>query len=61
MRVGQHRRTHRRVAVKCIRKRALKGKEAMLENEITVLRRLEESNIIRLVIHNTVIGNPQMP
>ncbi|XP_046895265.1 calcium/calmodulin-dependent protein kinase type 1B [Hypomesus transpacificus] len=48
VRVGQHRRTHRRVAVKCIRKRALKGKEAMLENEITVLRRINHANIVSL-------------
>lgn len=40
VRVAQHRRTLKLVAVKCIRKRALKGKEGMLENEIAVLRRL---------------------
>lgn len=39
VRVAQHRCTQRLVAVKCIRKRALKGKESMLENEITVLRK----------------------
>uniref|UniRef100_A0A672R003 Calcium/calmodulin-dependent protein kinase type 1B-like n=1 Tax=Sinocyclocheilus grahami TaxID=75366 RepID=A0A672R003_SINGR len=39
VRVAQHRCTQKLVAVKCIRKRALKGKESMLENEIAVLRR----------------------
>ncbi|XP_016127177.1 calcium/calmodulin-dependent protein kinase type 1D-like [Sinocyclocheilus grahami] len=35
--MAQHRCTQKVVAVKCIRKRALKGKESMLENEIAVL------------------------
>uniref|UniRef100_A0AAR2JKT5 Protein kinase domain-containing protein n=1 Tax=Pygocentrus nattereri TaxID=42514 RepID=A0AAR2JKT5_PYGNA len=48
VRVAQHRRTQKLVAVKCIRKRALKGKESMLENEIAVLRRLVHENIISL-------------
>lgn len=37
--MAQHRSTQKLVAVKCIRKRALKGKESMLENEIAVLHR----------------------
>ncbi|XP_015795298.1 calcium/calmodulin-dependent protein kinase type 1 [Tetranychus urticae] len=36
------------VAVKCIDKRALKGKEDSLENEIRVLRKLNHSNIVQL-------------
>uniref|UniRef100_A0AAR2JML8 Protein kinase domain-containing protein n=1 Tax=Pygocentrus nattereri TaxID=42514 RepID=A0AAR2JML8_PYGNA len=48
VRVAQHRRTQKLVAVKCIRKRALKGKESMLENEIAVLRRIKHENIISL-------------
>ena len=37
--MAQHRRSLRLVAVKCIHKRALKGREALLENEIAVLRK----------------------
>ncbi|KAK6308055.1 hypothetical protein J4Q44_G00213260 [Coregonus suidteri] len=48
VRVAQHRRTLKLVAVKCIRKRALKGKEGMLENEIAVLRRINHPNIVAL-------------
>ncbi|KAI5625747.1 calcium/calmodulin-dependent protein kinase type 1B, partial [Silurus asotus] len=48
VRVAEHRRTHKRVAIKCIRKKAFKGKESMLENEIAVLRRLKHGNIISL-------------
>ncbi|CAD5219528.1 unnamed protein product [Bursaphelenchus okinawaensis] len=36
------------VAVKCIDKKALKGKEESLENEIKVLRRLRHPNIVQL-------------
>jgi len=36
------------VAVKCIDKKALKGKEDSLENEIKVLRKLNHSNIVQL-------------
>lgn len=35
-------------AVKCIDKKALKGKEDSLENEIRVLRKLNHSNIVQL-------------
>ncbi|XP_012671106.1 calcium/calmodulin-dependent protein kinase type 1B [Clupea harengus] len=48
VRVAQHRCSQKLVAVKCIRKRALKGKESMLENEITVLRKIHHENIISL-------------
>uniref|UniRef100_A0A183INS0 Protein kinase domain-containing protein n=1 Tax=Soboliphyme baturini TaxID=241478 RepID=A0A183INS0_9BILA len=36
------------VAVKCIDKKAVKGKEESLQNEIDVLRRLQHPNIVRL-------------
>ncbi|GFV88007.1 hypothetical protein TNCV_3241571 [Trichonephila clavipes] len=36
-------------AIKCIDKKALKGKEDSLENEIKVLRRLKHPNIVQLV------------
>uniref|UniRef100_A0A9J2PKR1 Protein kinase domain-containing protein n=1 Tax=Ascaris lumbricoides TaxID=6252 RepID=A0A9J2PKR1_ASCLU len=37
------------VAVKCIDKKALKGKEESLENEIKVLRKLRHPNIVQLL------------
>ncbi|KAG5838864.1 hypothetical protein ANANG_G00228170 [Anguilla anguilla] len=46
--VAQHRHSQRLVAVKCIHKRALKGKEALLENEIAVLRKVHHENIVSL-------------
>ncbi|GMT22456.1 hypothetical protein PFISCL1PPCAC_13753, partial [Pristionchus fissidentatus] len=36
------------VAIKCIDKKALKGKEDSLENEIKVLRKLRHANIVQL-------------
>lgn len=36
-------------AIKCIDKKALKGKEDSLDNEIKVLRKLRHSNIVRLI------------
>ncbi|MGH0166376.1 UNVERIFIED_CONTAM: hypothetical protein FKN15_066986 [Acipenser sinensis] len=48
VRLAQDRRTQKLVAVKCIQKRALKGKEAMLENEIAVLRKIKHDNIVSL-------------
>uniref|UniRef100_A0A914V2D7 Protein kinase domain-containing protein n=1 Tax=Plectus sambesii TaxID=2011161 RepID=A0A914V2D7_9BILA len=36
------------VAIKCIDKKALKGKEESLENEIKVLRKLRHPNIVQL-------------
>uniref|UniRef100_A0A674EVL4 Pregnancy up-regulated nonubiquitous CaM kinase n=1 Tax=Salmo trutta TaxID=8032 RepID=A0A674EVL4_SALTR len=46
VRVAQHCRTLRLVAVKCIGKRVLKGKEGMLENEIAALRRIIHPNMV---------------
>lgn len=37
------------VAIKCINKRGIKGKEDSLENEINVLRRLKHPNIVELL------------
>ncbi|KAJ8395074.1 hypothetical protein AAFF_G00035300 [Aldrovandia affinis] len=48
VRVARHRSSQRLVAVKCIHKRALKGKEALLENEIAVLRKIDHENIVSL-------------
>lgn len=36
-------------AIKCIDKKALKGKEDSLDNEIKVLRKLRHNNIVRLI------------
>uniref|UniRef100_A0A0N5AAL8 Protein kinase domain-containing protein n=1 Tax=Syphacia muris TaxID=451379 RepID=A0A0N5AAL8_9BILA len=38
----------KQVAIKCIEKKALKGKEEALENEIRVLKKLKHPNIIQL-------------
>uniref|UniRef100_A0A3B3T5N8 Pregnancy up-regulated nonubiquitous CaM kinase n=2 Tax=Paramormyrops kingsleyae TaxID=1676925 RepID=A0A3B3T5N8_9TELE len=46
--LAQHRRSQKLVAVKCIRKRAVAGKEAMLQNEIDVLRKIDHENIVSL-------------
>ncbi|KAJ8002640.1 hypothetical protein DPEC_G00160990 [Dallia pectoralis] len=40
--------TGKMVAVKCIPKKALKGKETSIENEIAVLRRIKHENIVAL-------------
>ncbi|MGH0169250.1 UNVERIFIED_CONTAM: hypothetical protein FKN15_069685 [Acipenser sinensis] len=48
VRLAQDRRTQKLVAVKCIHKRALKDKEALLENEIAVLRKIKHDNIVSL-------------
>lgn len=37
------------LAVKCIDKKALKGKEDSLENEVKVLRKLKHPNIVQLL------------
>ena len=37
------------VAIKCIDRAALKGKEDSLDNEIKVLHKLKHPNIVRLV------------
>jgi calcium/calmodulin-dependent protein kinase I len=37
------------VAIKCIRHKALKGKEDALQNEISVLKKLKHPNIVQLL------------
>ncbi|MBN3323586.1 KCC1B kinase, partial [Atractosteus spatula] len=44
VRLAQDKSSQKLVAIKCIQKRALKGKEAMLENEIAVLRKISYSS-----------------
>ncbi|XP_035676234.1 calcium/calmodulin-dependent protein kinase type 1D-like [Branchiostoma floridae] len=46
--LAEDRETHAMVAVKCIDKKALKGKEETLENEIQILRRVKHPNIVHL-------------
>ncbi|XP_008314382.2 LOW QUALITY PROTEIN: calcium/calmodulin-dependent protein kinase type 1D [Cynoglossus semilaevis] len=53
--LAQEKQTGRRFAVKCVSKRALKGKESSVENEIAVLRRIQHDNIVALEdIYETV-------
>ncbi|KAJ8257408.1 hypothetical protein GJAV_G00185280 [Gymnothorax javanicus] len=40
--------THRLVAIKCIPKKALEGKENSIENEIAVLHKIKHTNIVSL-------------
>ncbi|GCC21129.1 hypothetical protein chiPu_0019596 [Chiloscyllium punctatum] len=40
--------TGKMFAIKCIPKKALKGKESSIENEIAVLRRIKHENIVAL-------------
>lgn len=46
--MAQEKATEKMVAIKCIPKKALKGKETSIENEIAVLRRwvLEKKNTV---------------
>ncbi|XP_035530112.1 calcium/calmodulin-dependent protein kinase type 1D isoform X1 [Morone saxatilis] len=46
--LAQDRLTGRMFAVKCIPKKALKGKESSIENEIAVLRKIKHENIVAL-------------
>ncbi|XP_053364554.1 calcium/calmodulin-dependent protein kinase type 1D [Clarias gariepinus] len=46
--LAQERATGKMFAVKCIPKKALKGKESSIENEIAVLRRIKHENIVAL-------------
>ncbi|XP_029350770.1 calcium/calmodulin-dependent protein kinase type 1D [Echeneis naucrates] len=46
--LAQEKLTGRVFAVKCIPKKALKGKESSIENEIAVLRRIKHENIVAL-------------
>ncbi|OBS78452.1 hypothetical protein A6R68_19166 [Neotoma lepida] len=46
--LAQERGSAHLVALKCIPKKALRGKEALVENEIAVLRRISHPNIVAL-------------
>ncbi|TSK13352.1 Calcium/calmodulin-dependent protein kinase type 1D [Bagarius yarrelli] len=46
--LAQERATGKMFAVKCIPKKALKGKESSIENEIAVLRKIKHENIVAL-------------
>ncbi|XP_069812293.1 calcium/calmodulin-dependent protein kinase type 1D [Dendropsophus ebraccatus] len=46
--LAQDRTTGKLFAVKCIPKKALKGKESSIENEITVLKKIKHENIVAL-------------
>nr|XP_033470762.1 calcium/calmodulin-dependent protein kinase type 1D [Epinephelus lanceolatus] len=46
--LAQEKLTGRMFAVKCIPKKALKGKESSIENEIAVLRKIKHENIVAL-------------
>lgn len=43
-----HKRTRRRYALKVIDKRKCAGKEAMIENEVSILRKIKHPNIVQL-------------
>ncbi|XP_077194070.1 calcium/calmodulin-dependent protein kinase type 1D isoform X2 [Paroedura picta] len=46
--LAENRSTGKLFAVKCIPKKALKGKESSIENEIAVLRKIKHENIVAL-------------
>ncbi|XP_072922665.1 calcium/calmodulin-dependent protein kinase type 1D [Hemitrygon akajei] len=46
--MAKERATDKMFAIKCIPKKALKGKESSIENEIAVLRRIKHENIVAL-------------
>uniref|UniRef100_A0A3Q1CH15 non-specific serine/threonine protein kinase n=1 Tax=Amphiprion ocellaris TaxID=80972 RepID=A0A3Q1CH15_AMPOC len=46
--LAEEKRTQRLVAIKCIPKKALEGKENNIENEIAVLHRIKHPNIVSL-------------
>uniref|UniRef100_A0A8C4SS50 Calcium/calmodulin dependent protein kinase I n=1 Tax=Erpetoichthys calabaricus TaxID=27687 RepID=A0A8C4SS50_ERPCA len=46
--LAEEKRTHRLVAIKCIPKKALEGKENSIENEIAVLHKIKHANIVSL-------------
>ncbi|KAM4588789.1 calcium/calmodulin-dependent protein kinase type 1 isoform 2-T2 [Odontesthes bonariensis] len=46
--LAEEKRTHRLVAIKCIPKKALEGKENSIENEIAVLHKIKHHNIVSL-------------
>ncbi|XP_077385226.1 calcium/calmodulin-dependent protein kinase type 1 isoform X2 [Festucalex cinctus] len=46
--LAEEKRTQRLVAIKCIPKKALEGKENSIENEIAVLHKIKHTNIVTL-------------
>lgn len=46
--LAEEKATGKLFAVKCIPKKALKGKESSIENEIAVLRKIKHENIVAL-------------
>ncbi|XP_028823202.1 calcium/calmodulin-dependent protein kinase type 1D-like isoform X2 [Denticeps clupeoides] len=46
--LGEEKATGRMFAIKCIPKKALRGKESSIENEIAVLRKIKHENIVAL-------------
>ncbi|XP_020559193.1 calcium/calmodulin-dependent protein kinase type 1 isoform X2 [Oryzias latipes] len=46
--LAEEKRTHKLVAIKCIPKKALEGKENSIENEIAVLHKIKHPNIVSL-------------
>ncbi|KAM5146622.1 calcium/calmodulin-dependent protein kinase type 1B [Mantella aurantiaca] len=46
--LAQEKDSERLVALKCIQKKALRGKEAVVENEIAVLKKIDHKNIVAL-------------
>nr|KAF6310188.1 calcium/calmodulin dependent protein kinase I [Myotis myotis] len=46
--LAEDRRTQKLVAIKCIAKKALEGKEGSMENEIAVLHKIKHPNIVAL-------------
>eukprot|EP00117_Sycon_ciliatum_P002175 scpid75731/ scgid7518/ Calcium/calmodulin-dependent protein kinase type 1; CaM kinase I; CaM kinase I alpha len=46
---GKDRETGVNYAIKCVDRKALKGKEGALENEVNVLKKVEHPNIIKLI------------
>uniref|UniRef100_A0A674P186 non-specific serine/threonine protein kinase n=1 Tax=Takifugu rubripes TaxID=31033 RepID=A0A674P186_TAKRU len=46
--LAEEKKTKRLVAIKCIQKKALKGKENSIENEVAVLQKIKHPNIVSL-------------
>ncbi|XP_043936049.1 calcium/calmodulin-dependent protein kinase type 1D-like [Protopterus annectens] len=46
--LGENRATKKLVAIKCLPKKAIRGKEAVVENEIAILRQIKHENIVSL-------------
>ncbi|XP_072276778.1 calcium/calmodulin-dependent protein kinase type 1 isoform X2 [Pyxicephalus adspersus] len=46
--LAEEKKTQKLVAIKCIPKKALEGKETSIENEIAVLRKIKHTNIVSL-------------